>query len=304
MEATIFGLSAYLGLLFLTGSLVLGAMTAAFVMQAIFGLGRGKFWDKLARQLAAMGVKGLLGFLLLLAPAVVWLSGLVEIPDGLALGPKGRLLRDALLPLLSGWLGLIIYSGSWIQLRHNRPLHRVLGGVSLVAVLAGTYCTMNVLALWASWAEPAAGGPAWEKMWLPAHWTIWPAFAAIVGNGIGAAGALGMGYLVLRRNRDDFGRDYYRFALPQAARWGLVLLLPVAITAGWLAWRGVTWTPFSAAHLGGVGVAALVGVWLNVRVIRSRHPLRLKGSVFAACLLAWILDAALVLFFLRQSGGI
>ena len=35
-----------------------------------------------------------------------------------------------------------------------------------------------------------------------------------------SAAALSCAYLVLRRNRDDFGRDYYNFSLRLAARWG------------------------------------------------------------------------------------
>ena len=215
----------------------------------------------------------------------------------LALSSRGTLLRGALLPLLSGWLGMTVYSGTWYQLRRSKALHRVLGGVSLAAVLAGAYSVMNVVSLWMPHTETTAG-TLWEMMWYPAHWAIGPVMAAVIGNGVGAAGILGMGYLVLRRNRDDFGRDYYRFALPQAARWGPVLLVPVAILGAWLGFRGVTWTPVLTALLAAVGVSALAGVVLLARVIRSRHPLRLKGSVFAACLLAWILDAAFVLLFL------
>jgi hypothetical protein len=110
-----------------------------------------------------------------------------------------------------------------------------------------------------------------------------------------------MGYLILRRNKDDFGRDYYRFALPQAARWGLALLAPAAIAVGWLGFRGMIWTPLLGASMAVAGGAALIGVWLNARAIRSHHPLRLKGGALTACLLAWILDAGLVLLFLQES---
>jgi len=292
MEATIFGLSAYLGLLILAGSLTLGAMTASFLEEASFGLGRGKFRDKLGGQFAAMGVKGLLCLVLLLVPAAVWLASLVPDPLAWCESLSDSAAGEGLLPLLAGWLGMTIYSGSWAGLGRKKWLHRILGGLSLLALLAGTYGGMNVLWDW----TPGGGLPeasSWKAMWYPAAWSIWPAWIALVSNGIGAAGILGTGYLLLRRNRDDFGRDYYRFALARSARWGLVLILPVLITAGWLALRGLTGLallPCAAA-----GLAALASVWLALRLIRSRHPLRLKGSVLLACLLAWLLDAALVL---------
>jgi hypothetical protein len=109
-----------------------------------------------------------------------------------------------------------------------------------------------------------------------------------------------MGYLLLRRNKDDFGRDYYRFAMGRAALLGLILPLPVAIGAAWLGLCGLARSPDVATPLAVAGVAALAAVWLNARVMRSRHPLRLKGEVIAACLLAAILDAALALSLLSS----
>lgn len=305
MEALTLGLSGYIGLLLLMGSLVPGALIAAFAAETIFGLGRGKFWDKMGQQFAAMGVKALFCFLLLALPALLWLARIPEDPLRFILGPGGRILRMALLPLLVGWLGMAVYSGSWVQLRRNRALHRVLGGVSLLGVLGGLYCGLNLLLPWMVHGRlPSFDVAAWKAIWVPATWAVWPALAAVIGNGVGGAGIAGMGYLILRRNKDDFGRDYYRFAMPQAARWGLFLLAPVAILAGWLGFRGVAWTTVLASSLALVGIAALAGVWLNARVIRSSHPLRLKGGALAACLLAWVLDAALVCSLLLRAGGI
>ncbi|MCF8085463.1 MAG: hypothetical protein K9J48_01095 [Desulfohalobiaceae bacterium] len=304
MEAMTLGLSGYIGLLLLMGSLVPGALITAFAAETIFGLGRGKFWDKFGRQFAAMGVKALFCLLLLVIPALFWLFPTPEDSLRFVLDPSWLIPRTALLPLLLGWLGLAVYSGSWVQLRRSRALHRVLGGMSLLGVLGGAYCGLNLLLSWMVQGGIPTSGAVWEAIWFPATGAVWPALAAVTGNGVGGAGIAGMGYLILRRNKDDFGRDYYRFAMPQAARWGLVLLAPVAIAAGWLGLRGLTWTPVLASSLALVGVAALVGVWLNVRVIRSSHPLRLKGGALAACLLAWILDSALVYSLLLTAGGI
>ncbi len=295
------GLIAYLGLVALAGSLVTGTMVSAFAAEVAYGLGRGKFRDKFGQQAAAMGPKVLLLLWLLVAPPIAWGLSLADDPLGLALSPWGRVLKMTLAPLLAGWLGMTVYSGSWVALRRSKWLHRLLGGASLLGLLAGLYTCLNIGAAWMLTDETTASS-LWEMIWLPASWGVWSAWAALVGNGVGAAGVLGMGYLVLRRNKDDFGRDYYRFALARAARWGLVLLLPVLIAAAWLGFRGVTWTPVLTASLAVVAIAVLALLWLSARVMRSRHPLRLKGEIIAACLLVWILDAALVYAVLVTAG--
>ncbi|MEF8823723.1 MAG: hypothetical protein V5A14_03055 [Desulfohalobiaceae bacterium] len=301
MEPTTLGLIAYLGLLTLAGSLVTGTMVSAFAAEAAYGLGRGKFRDKFGQQAAAMGPKVLLLFLLLVAPPIAWGLSFAEDPLGLALSPGGRVLQMALAPLLAGWLGMTVYSGSWVALRRSKGLHRLLGGASLLGLLAGLYTCLNIGAAWML-GDGTTASSLWRMVWLPVSWGVWPVWAALVGNGVGAAGVLGMGYLILRRNKDDFGRDYYRFALARAARWGLGLLLPVLIAAAWLGFRGVAWTPVLTASLAVVAIAVLALVLLSARVMRSRHPLRLKGEIIAACLLAWILDAALVYSLLLSAG--
>lgn len=303
MDAMTLGLLAYLGLVALAGSLVTGTMVSAFAAEAAYGLGRGKFRDKFGQQAAAMGPKVLLLFLLLLAPPIAWLLSLAEDPLGLALSPGGRVLRMALAPLLAGWLGMAVYSGTWVALRRSKGLHRLLGGVSLLGLLAGLYSCINIGVAWMM-VDGISASSLWRMVWFPVSWRVWPAWAALVGNGVGAAGVFGMGYLILRRTKDDFGRDYYRFALARAARWGLVLLLPVLIAAAWLGFRGVgvVWTPVLMASLSVVAIATLAVVWLSARVMRSQHPLRLKGEIIAACLLAWILDAALAYALLVSAG--
>jgi hypothetical protein len=215
------------------------------------------------------------------------------------MSPMGRVLGAALAPLLAGCLGLAVYSSSWGALRRNKGLHRILGGVSLLALLGGMYSGLNIGVAWGLGHGTTAASLT-ETLWLPAAWEVGAVWAAILGNGLGAAGVFGMGYLLLRRNKDDFGRDYYRFAMGRAALLGLILPLPVAIGAAWLGLCGLARSPDVATPLAVAGVAALAAVWLNARVMRSRHPLRLKGEVIAACLLAAILDAALALSLLSS----
>ena len=50
----------------------------------------------------------------------------------------------------------------------------------------------------------------------PGYSLMWPTLAACFGWCLSYGGAMAMVYLILRRNKDDFGRDYYTFAMPVA----------------------------------------------------------------------------------------
>ncbi|MCF8029644.1 MAG: hypothetical protein K9K39_01975 [Desulfohalobiaceae bacterium] len=295
MEATTLALSGYLGILIFVGSLVPGAAVTACLAEAICGLGGKKFWDKFGQQQSAMGAKALILFLILIVPGIFWGS----IQAGYSLGwdfyPGCRVFGVVLFPLLGGLLGMAVYSASWVSLGHNKPLRRFLGAVSLLGLLGGLYGCLNIFLAWTLFAWPQTA-PLWGGAWVPATWAVWPAWAGVVLNGIGAAGAAGMGYLLLRREKDDFGRDYYRFALRGAAKWAMVLPLPAALGIGWAVLHPQDLSGYVLIAMAVAAFAALALVWLSSRVLRNPHPLRLKGSVITVCILTWILDSALGLY--------
>jgi len=126
---------------------------------------------------------------------------------------------------------------------------------------------------------------------------------------ITSAAALSCSYLVLRRNRDDFGRDYYNFGLRLAARWAFIPMLGFLACQGWLyavlpeAFRTMTLeTPLGYVWLAAVAVGVLCLVpWLLIA--RSEAPLRLKGLGFLALVLMWLmhtLNATLFMNFLSM----
>mgnify|MGYP000647971852 FL=1 len=295
MEATTLALSGYFGILMFVGSLVPGAAVTACLAEASSGLGGKKFWDKFGQQQSAMGAKAFILFLFLIVSGVFWCPVPAVYSLGSAFYPSGSGVGVALFPLLGGLLGMAVYSVSWVSLRHNKPLRRFLGVVSLLALLGGLYGCLNIFLARALFAWPQVA-PLWSEVWVPATWAVWPAWAGVVLNGIGAAGAAGMGYLLLRREKDDFGRDYYRFAMRGAAKWAMVLFLPAALGIGWAVLRAQALSDYDLIALATAGLAALVLVWLSTRVLRHPHPLRLKGSVITVCVLTWILDSALGLY--------
>ncbi len=301
MSAEIILGSAYLGMLLLIGSTVFGATLAAFASELSYLGKKRKFLDKYGQQSASLSGKSLALFLLLLLPLLLWLPiSPQELPD-LVKSREAKIAFCAAAPLLLGWLGACVYSGTWQYLQQRKWLHLVLGVVSLLAMLAGTYFLANVsLANKAGiWSELL---PLEKEIWFPAVPTVWPAWLAVILNGAGSAGAAAMVYLFLRREKDDFGRDYYRFALPRAAKWSLALVLPVGIWAGWIYSSPLYLDKQTLILSAIVVVALLLALVLSAAVIRSPHPLRLKLNAALVLLLTWIVDSVMVLSLLSKAG--
>ena len=109
-----------------------------------------------------------------------------------------------------------------------------------------------------------------------------------------AGASLALLYLLLRRNLDDFGRDYYRYVVILAIKWLVVSLflsfLPCVRVYFLLGEKILV----SSLYLpGGVIVASFVLiVILSTVLIKSKQPLRLKVVMVCCFLLVWLLFAA------------
>ncbi|WP_428566400.1 MAG: hypothetical protein ACP59X_06220 [Solidesulfovibrio sp. DCME] len=134
-------------------------------------------------------------------------------------------------PVLAGAAAFLCYRGLWQRLKTRKPLH---GAIGLAATLL----------LWlAFWAGLAMLRPFCLGLAVPAD----PAFLVPPGNSlfwrmlaegltlsVGLAGTFTGAWLVWRRDKDDFGRDYYNFTLRLAARVGFVGQVLALGAMGWL----------------------------------------------------------------------
>lgn len=120
---------------------------------------------------------------------------------------------------------------------------------------------------------------------------FWPLAALGLFAAIPCAGGVGLCYLLIRREEEDFGRDYYSFALGFLAKWayvgGLLTLLP-------LGWFLFTLYPLAGPlvatnqvliFLAASPVLLLTASTLWITVARSKTPLRMKPSIVCALLL-------------------
>ncbi|MGE4291313.1 MAG: hypothetical protein AB7E32_03785 [Desulfovibrio sp.] len=291
---------AFFDMLALAG---LGALLPALVAEAA-GLASGKiFADKFAQQMAslfttfmAVSAIAFLGGAIILMRGLPWLREWLTSP------------QSPMLPALAAWGTALFFGGvyhfTFKPMRSNKAVHLLLGLLGALASLASIPLTLAASpALLGSFGSGKA--PVMHPLVLPApNSLLWPFALQFTLLSIGLAGGLGMAYLVYRRNRDDFGRDYYNYALPAAARWAAPFML--LQTAG-MVWLLLMLPPDIRALLLGSSLAPLLyaGAALALAccalwtvVLRSRAPLRLKGLILTGAICAWGVHlAAVVLCF-------
>lgn len=289
----LFGMSACL----LLAAAALPFMTVAALAAALRA--RRGLYDRCARQL------GRLTFALAWL-AVVCAGGLILAKTRQAIFPP--LLADAGLAAGSALaVAAVLWSlcvRAWQALRAHPAalcLLGLAGGLcaafvpALVVLLACLSLTGTDLSAFSGWQDPllparlAAIGS--DRLFLSLLAVLVPLSAA-------AGGGIALVWLVLRRKRDDYGRDYYTFAARWCGKW--------AAAGGWISLaalagicRLVTEEAFfsdlasHAAELVGAGLIGLAAIlWTAVAV--SVAPMRHKpGMVLALfCFLAALAAAA------------
>ncbi len=235
--------------------LVLGA-----VLHAIVLLGSG-VWGLLAQRLPE-GIRqgdGLVALLKL--DGYVWWNS-----------PYRRIALSVFALCAAAFLVLALLSMAWTKLRGSM-FFLWIGGL-LAALLSlgkwgGVLCGL--------WHKPGVfplffhGGGFYPLLW------------ALVFTSLSISGAMAMAWLLLRRSRDDFGRDYYAFAVRKCARisgWSALIALPglallILCCLMWMVNGGIFWD-----H----------SVLLDVSALRGLLSQAFSKEAF----LAWLLPVILI----------
>ena len=269
----------------------LGSPAVAVLGEISAKLNKKVFFDKYGQQTGSMGLI-LLALLIVIYGAGITIS-LSRFPDLLqqSLTPASPFFTGTVLLAIFAVFGLI-YFLAWKKMREAKPLHIAIGAVSaLSAIAAVAIVTPAKLAFNLSQGTPTQEALATvTAMSLP----ISAMYALLI---LAAAAGLSLAYLVIRRNKDDFGRDYYNFSLRLAARWAVLPMIGFLACQGWLystlpekMQTLILGTPLAYVWAGlSVFGATLVAVWMIVA--RSESPLRLKGLAFLAVFLFWAMHA-------------
>jgi len=185
-----------------------------------------------------------------------------------------------------------LYRGLWQNMRDNRPVHAAIG---LAATLSGWGLGYLLLSFLRHFVVSSVEASADPSLFLPPSDSgAWFLAAAIPALSLSLAGSLGSLYLIRRRDKDDFGRDYYNYALKLACRWSLVPLLPalgalgVLLAQVWPVVRNLPARPFFFWSVAGAAAAYLMAFLLWALVIKNQNPLRLKLHCIMGYVLSWL----------------
>lgn len=279
-------------LFFLLGSLC--APLLAFTAEAAYMARHKAFYDKCGMQISQSALlTGLFSFVLAVATAVVFFSQ--NAPDMLT--PPG-VWRFPLFfgPAFGALLLLFLYSTLWNTLRKRRALHLSLGCLVMASNIVLLFAGFLLLA-----ASQQVDAP--NALWttpLPLFLTLMKDFASspqlmllfffFLCTGFAAGAGFAQLWLIARRFKADYGRDYYAFAMRFCARSALIFgILATGLAAGAFALLMHTVPPefTQPADNGLLLVAAAVPLcacllWFSIA--KSDTPLRHKPAAFFACL--------------------
>ncbi|TDT88623.1 hypothetical protein EDC59_10523 [Pseudodesulfovibrio indicus] len=275
----------------LLGMGALGSPAIA-VLAEISAKTRGKIlFDKYGQQTAALGL--ILTIVMILICGASLGIALVKYPDLFsAHTTPGSPFFNGLTAFGVFVVAGLLYFPTWKKMRNAKAAHIALGLVATFAAIIGLAIVVPAkLAFNFSMTAPSAEALAKTAMIAQPMSAM---YALLI---LAAAAALSMVYLIVRRHKDDFGRDYYNFALRIAARWAMLPMIGFLGCQGWLYARLpenlqtlILGTPLAFVWAGLAAIGAICCfLWLFLG--RSETPLRLKGLAFLAAALFWVMHA-------------
>ncbi len=298
--------SLFFGLTSLSLAVFWGGSAVSCISELTGWFSANKLLDKFALQLCRMSLWGLVLLiccsLALLADAVYgpfvgrhWWAAVSAWPQQLWL---------AWLVLLGAGAFLqVITAVSWNALKKRwKGLHLLLSCLMLLLFVALSWSAVNGAFL--SMAEAGAEGVDWSLsriLWPPPVVLVWPVFACCLLLCLGGAGIAGGVYLVRRREKDDFGRDYYQTALPRAAKWGLLFGVQLLLIVQMMyVNRTGDMTLLFRTDLLLIGLGAVLCFCIQTLLVfilsRSGKPLRMKASMILSGILAWFAQSLTLLW--------
>ncbi len=205
---------------------------------------------------------------------------------------------------LAGTLLLMVSLATWNRLKKKKKiLHIAIGLMGVLLLKPLFWCPVLLLR---NLALEKAGQTV--HLFPPLHSMFWPVGMQWVFTAISLAAVLGSLYLLVRRQHDDFGRDYYNYALPVCAKWALFPFAGVVVFCSWIAFLAFPFieltnnTPlFAAMGIRGTSLLSCVIIWIVI--MKTPTPLRYKGMILTSILLAWTFLMGSILTFYEILGN-
>jgi hypothetical protein len=294
-----------LGAMFLSASW--GGVLVAWISELSAWMKKIIFRDKYAQQVTRLSLWAMVLGWAFLSGALVWAERIVpQWREGMGQVSLKTILYPGIL-FLCGFILLLGYLSLWKILRKKKPFHLILGFLSLLSIWVGVYSLFNakMRLLFDTTVQDVSKSQVWKFFLLPVPvLNSWLFFGHILFLALGSSGLLGLLYLLVRRKRDDFGRDYYRYAISFAGKWSVSYAFQLIVLIGVL----VVFTNMSQTVLREPLVLIpfvvsclcyLIPVWLLIRIIQNDTPLRLKGTMIVSVILSWLALSACSVVYLN-----
>ncbi|OEU65654.1 MAG: hypothetical protein BA863_01185 [Desulfovibrio sp. S3730MH75] len=215
----------------------IGAPILAVILEIVAKARKKIFYDKLAQQISSLSLILYFLFLVLAGGAGAYFTQKFDWLLDWMINPASPFMM-VYITIAFTLLTLLPYKLSWKPMKKKKPLHILLGVLASIGGLATIHVvtvTMNIFFM----QQAAAPIPLVPESLFIAHFTNIPGMAELslaclyLVMSLSFAATIGGLYLVLRRNKDDFGRDYYKFSLPVVAKWALFpTILQLALVTG------------------------------------------------------------------------
>jgi len=189
------------------------------------------FIDKFGQQAATFALLGGLWTFLVLVASLAAVRFLLPDTAAHLLGIPLPLCA-VLGPVLLGGLAFLSYRGMWQRLKTRKGLHAVVGLSATLLLWAALYGGLAAMRTQILRLPPAGADPAF--LLPPGDSLFWRLLAEGLALSLGLAGTFTASWLVWRRDKDDFGRDYYNFTMRLSARLGFAGHAAAVAAMGWL----------------------------------------------------------------------
>lgn len=302
--------------------LVLGSIGLPFMAlagQALAVAKRRSFYNKCGRQMAKLTA--------ILAPLAVLMLGLavarsVQLDATLLDSPLFLPIIVLGVILTSSAVFAVLYACTWTKLAKLQAIHQIFGLAAGLGMMKTLYIALALArAMFISGHPlPATGTPLeiMRALLLPATPTLLlPCLATALCTGLAVTGLFAMMWLILRRNADDFGRDYYNFTMSWCASWATcgyaVCIAPLAYLL-WLVLSplfmsiGATMQTAMAViplvPLACIVMTPILGIICGGMVSLNASPMRFKPFVCLVFILQFFATASVMALLLTFGRAI
>ncbi len=193
--------------------------------------------------------------------------------------------------LLGASFSLTIFYALWKQWKNNRVTIQCFALIASCWYAMAALSSISILSADTAFAAGIPYNESLKDFFIPSFsMSYWDAAPYVLPLAFAMAGGLACLWLLLRRNKDDFGRDYYAQMLPWCASWArngwfVFWLLLLATTA--VQWVNLIQEENYLSSPAFMQSVAFLLLWLVpgilwTIVVRSEFPLRHKATLVLA----------------------